>query len=96
MLAKLVDCIIYFRYGCTKSGHVFEIHYKTITVKRTWHVLPSNTGGVSIRALVVHEVFCVTGSDDGVLRVWPPDFSTVFMEAGMYMLYVCVANTYQQ
>ena len=64
---------------------MFEIHYKTITVKRSWHVLPSNTGGVSIRTLVVHEVFCVTGSDDGVLRVWPLDFSTVCMEAGMYI-----------
>ena len=81
---------LFIRYASTKSGHVFEIHYKTITVKRTWHVLPSNTGCVSIRALVVHEVFCVTGSDDGVLRVWPLDFSTVFMEAGTYMMHVCV------
>ena len=33
---------------------------------------------------------CVTGSDDGVLRVWPLDFSTVFIEAGTYTMYVCV------
>ena len=57
-------------------------------------MLPSNTGGVSIRALVVREVFCVTGSDDGVLRVWPLDFSTVLMEAGTYSVHVCVCSKY--
>ena len=29
----------------------------------------------------VNEAFCVTGSDDQYLRVWPLDFSEFFMEA---------------
>ena len=44
-------------------------------------MLPAS-GGVAINALHVHEAFCVTGSEDGLLRVWPLDFSAVFMEAG--------------
>lgn len=30
----------------------------------------------------VNEAFCVTGSDDGFLRVWPLDFKSVYLEAG--------------
>ena len=45
-------------------------------------MLPSNPGGVPILSLAVHEGFCVTGSEDGVLRVWPLDFSARLMEAG--------------
>lgn len=41
-----------------------------------------HAGGVAIQALYLHEAFCVTGSEDGMLRVWPLDFSAVFMEAG--------------
>ena len=51
-------------------------------VQRVWHLLPSESGGVAIHTLDIHEAFCVTGSEDGVLRVWPLDFSAVFMEAG--------------
>ena len=70
-------------YACTKSGYVFEIHFKRIAVRRVWHLLPGNEGvGVAINALCVHEAFCVTGSEDGLLRLWPLDFSSVFMEAG--------------
>lgn len=29
----------------------------------------------------MNEAFCVTGSDDQFLRVWPLDFSEFFMEA---------------
>ena len=71
-------------YACTKNGHLFEFHYKRIVVKRVWHLLPGEGGGVAINALYLHEAFCVTGSEDGVLRLWPLDFSTVFLEAGMF------------
>ncbi len=73
-----------FSYACTKNGYLFEIHYKRITVKRVWHLLPSTTtgtGGVAIHTLGLHEAFCVTGSEDGVLRLWPLDFSSSFLEA---------------
>ena len=73
-------------YACTRSGHLFEIHYKTIVVKRVWQPLPSNTkeGGAAINVLALHAAFCVTGSEDGVLRVWPPDWSAVYLEAGEF------------
>ena len=55
-------------------------------VRRVWHLLPQS-GGVAIHALHLHEAFCITGSEDGMLRVWPLDFSAVFMEAGDRDLY---------
>ena len=69
-------------YACTRSGHLFEFHYKKIAVKRVWHLLPGDGGGVAINSLYLHEAFCVTGSEDGLLRLWPWDFSSVFLEAG--------------
>ena len=45
-------------------------------------MLSGTSRGVAINALHLHEAFCVTGSEDGLLRVWPLDFSAVFMEAG--------------
>lgn len=57
---------------------MLEINYKRILVQRVWHLLPD----VTIHSLSLHEAFCVTGSEDGILRVWPLDFSAVFMEAG--------------
>ena len=67
-----------FRYVCTDSGHLLELNYKRMVIQRVWHLLPE----VAIYALATHDRFCVTGSEDGVLRVWPLDFSAVFMEAG--------------
>ena len=70
---------------------MFEIHYKSISVRRVWHLLPGNSseGGVALTALCLHEAFSVTGSEDGILRVWPTDFSAVFLEAGM-----CVCKSF--
>lgn len=67
---------------------MFEINYKKVTVRRVWCLLPSSKKvGVALTALCLHEAFCVTGSEDGILRVWPTDFSAVFLEAGVC---VCV------
>ena len=38
--------------------------------------------GIAINAMFINESFCVTGSDDGFLRLWPLDFNNVFLEAG--------------
>eukprot|EP00731_Ephydatia_muelleri_P028595 Em0020g239a len=63
-------------YVSTRSGHLLEVCCKTIAVKRVWHLL----SGVGVACLSLHEVFCITGSEDGYLRIWPRDFSSVFME----------------
>lgn len=55
-----------------------EINYKRIVIQRVWRLLPE----VTIHALALHDRFCVTGSEDGILRVWPLDLSAIFMEAG--------------
>lgn len=36
--------------------------------------------GAAINALVIHDGFAVTGSDDKQLRVWPMDFSDFLLE----------------
>ena len=69
---------------------MFEIHYSSVSLKRVWHLLPGNGGGVAITALCLHEAFSVTGSEDGILRVWPADFSSPFLEAGM--VYIQYSN----
>jgi len=35
----------------------------------------------AIRTIAVNEGYCVTGSDDTFLRVWPLDFSDYILEA---------------
>ena len=39
-------------------------------------------GGIAINCMCVNEAFCVTGSEDGFLRLWPLDFKHVYLEAG--------------
>lgn len=39
------------------------------------------TNDASIYAIAVNEAFCVTGSEDNCLRIWPLDFSEFLMEA---------------
>ena len=36
---------------------------------------------MSINSLHLNDTFCVTGSDDGYLRLWPLDFAHVYLEA---------------
>lgn len=38
--------------------------------------------GISVNSISVCDEFCVTGSEDGFMRLWPLDFSSVFLEAG--------------
>ena len=86
MPLKLDDTVCTYSYVSTWSGHLLEICCNTIAVKRAWHLLPGV--GVAITCLSLHEVFCVTGSDDGYVRIWPRDFLSVFMEIGMQSLWV--------
>ncbi|XP_063337464.1 WD repeat-containing protein 90 isoform X3 [Pelmatolapia mariae] len=82
-------------YASTRSGHIFEIDYSTVVIKNVRRLLPAltqhadrrekwtfNTGpGIAINSISVSSSFCATGSEDGFLRLWPFDFSTVFLEA---------------
>ena len=61
---------------------MFEIHYRNIYVSRVWQLLPGNPTATPINAMLIHEAFCVTGSEDGLLRVWPLTFSNVILEIG--------------
>ena len=63
-------------YACTASGLVYQINYTNRVVDQIYRLHDD-----SINALVVTDGFCVTGSSDRFLRVWPLDFSDYFLEA---------------
>lgn len=83
-------------FVCSKSGHVLEIDYKNVTVKNARRLLPAefqhshhrekqtyNSGpGIALNSISLSPSFCATASEDGFLRLWPLDFSEVFLEAG--------------
>ena len=46
----------------------------------TW--LPHPGPGIAISSLSVSRSVCAVGSEDGYLRLWPLDFSSVLLEAG--------------
>ncbi|XP_030257051.1 WD repeat-containing protein 90 [Sparus aurata] len=79
----------------SRSGHIFEIDYSKVVIRNVRRLLPAqqqhadrrekltfNTGpGIAINSISVSSSFCCTGSEDGFLRLWPLDFSAVFLEA---------------
>ncbi|KAL2078258.1 hypothetical protein ACEWY4_025943 [Coilia grayii] len=79
----------------SKSGHILEVDYAAVAIKNVRRLLPTqpshaqrrekqtfNTGpGIAVNSISVCEAFCATGSEDGFLRLWPLDFSAVFLEA---------------
>ena len=85
------------RYSCTKRGTVYLIDYQKASLETVYRLLPLGSRrepvgrfggstptefGIALNALSVNEAFCVTGSHDGFLRLWPLDFSSVYLEAG--------------
>lgn len=84
---------------------MYQIDYQKIMLDKVTRLLPVGSRrepvgkyggttptefGLGINSLCVNESFCATGSDDGILRLWPLDFSTVFLEAGKHNeLHVC-------
>ncbi|KAM7381807.1 hypothetical protein PAMA_012590 [Pampus argenteus] len=82
-------------FASSRSGHIFEIDYSRVVIKNVRRLLPAqqqhvdrrekwtfNTApGIAINSLSVSSSFCATGSEDGFLRLWPLDFSAVFLEA---------------
>ncbi|XP_030626042.1 WD repeat-containing protein 90 [Chanos chanos] len=79
----------------SQSGHILEINYVAVTISNVRRLLPAQishahrrekqtftTGpGIAVNSISVCSAFCATGSEDGFLRLWPLDFSSVFLEA---------------
>uniref|UniRef100_A0A8C9YSR5 WD repeat-containing protein 90 n=1 Tax=Sander lucioperca TaxID=283035 RepID=A0A8C9YSR5_SANLU len=82
-------------FASSRSGYIFEIDYSRVVVRNVRRLLPAqpqhanhrekwtfNTGpSIAINSISVSSSFCATGSEDGFLRLWPLDFSAVFLEA---------------
>ncbi|XP_031699208.1 WD repeat-containing protein 90 isoform X1 [Anarrhichthys ocellatus] len=82
-------------FASSRSGYIFEIDYSRVVIRNIRRLLPAqqqhanrrekltfNTGpGIAINSISVSSSFCSTGSEDGFLRLWPLDFSTIFLEA---------------
>jgi len=60
----------------SKHGMVFQVNYQNETLESTY-----KTNDGAIYSIAVNDAFCVTGSEDTYLRVWPLDFQEFFMEA---------------
>lgn len=60
----------------SKSGLLFQVNYVSRELEGVFKIHDS-----CICALSVSQGFCVTGSEDQYLRVWPLDFSEYFLEA---------------
>ncbi|KAM4715856.1 WD repeat-containing protein 90 [Anableps anableps] len=82
-------------YASTRSGHIFEIDYCRVAIKNVRKLLPAqqqhahrrekwtfHSGpGIAINSICVSSSFCATGTEDGFLRLWTLDFSSVILEA---------------
>uniref|UniRef100_A0A3Q3FLA8 WD repeat domain 90 n=1 Tax=Labrus bergylta TaxID=56723 RepID=A0A3Q3FLA8_9LABR len=81
-------------FASSRSGHIFEIDYSRVVIRNVRRLLPAqqqhsnrrekltfNNPGIAINSISVSSSFCATGSEDGFLRLWPLDFSAVFLEA---------------
>uniref|UniRef100_A0A2K5CS69 WD repeat-containing protein 90 n=1 Tax=Aotus nancymaae TaxID=37293 RepID=A0A2K5CS69_AOTNA len=82
-------------FVCSHSGHVLEIDCRRVVVKRVRRLFPTWTlggprpqkqtfgsgPGIAISSLSVSPTVCAVGSEDGYLRLWPLDFSSVLLEA---------------
>jgi WD repeat-containing protein 90 len=55
---------------------VFQINYHTHELEGVFQL-----HNAAIHSIALNEAFCVTGSSDNILRVWPLDFSEFFLEA---------------
>uniref|UniRef100_A0A673Z2F4 WD repeat-containing protein 90 n=1 Tax=Salmo trutta TaxID=8032 RepID=A0A673Z2F4_SALTR len=82
-------------FASSRSGHILEINYGSVAIKNVRRLLPAQQPhaqrrekqtfsmgmGIAVNSISVSSAFCATGSEDGFLRLWPLDFSTVFLEA---------------
>lgn len=58
------------------QGLIFQVNYHNKELEGVFQIHDG-----AIRSVVVTEAFCVTGSQDTYLRIWPLDFSEYYLEA---------------
>ncbi|XP_059126259.1 WD repeat-containing protein 90 [Peromyscus eremicus] len=82
-------------FVCSHSGHILEIDHQHMAVQHIRRLLPTQPPavpltekqdfslgpGIAISSLSVSTATCAVGSEDGYLRLWPLDFSSVLLEA---------------
>ncbi|KAL1779312.1 WD repeat-containing protein 90 [Sigmodon hispidus] len=82
-------------FVCSHSGHILEIDYQRMAVQHIRRLLPTQSpgvpltekqnfslgSGIAISSFSVSTATCAVGSEDGYLRLWPLDFSSVLLEA---------------
>ncbi|NP_001157238.1 WD repeat-containing protein 90 [Mus musculus] len=82
-------------FVCSHSGHILEIDHQRMSVQHVRRLLPARSpgaplaekqnfsvgSGIAISSLSVSTATCAVGSEDGYLRLWPLDFSSVLLEA---------------
>uniref|UniRef100_A0A8D2HT61 WD repeat-containing protein 90 n=1 Tax=Urocitellus parryii TaxID=9999 RepID=A0A8D2HT61_UROPR len=85
----------YTLYVCSRNGHILEIDHQRMAVRCIHRLLPSRTPGsslpqkstfssglgIAISSLSISPTVCAVGSEDGCLRLWPLDFSSLLLEA---------------
>ncbi|XP_013373215.1 PREDICTED: WD repeat-containing protein 90 isoform X2 [Chinchilla lanigera] len=86
---------IHTLYVCSRSGHILEVDPQHMAVRCIHRLLPTGVPsdslprkqsfsagpGIAINSLSVSLTACAVGSEDGYLRLWPLDFSSVLLEA---------------
>jgi WD40 repeat protein len=63
-------------FVATKDGSVFQVNYEERVLECIYQLHDA-----PITSLAVNEGFCVTGSEDCYLRVWPLDFTDYYLQA---------------
>ena len=53
----------------SKTGMIFQVNYQTESLEASF-----KTNDGAIYSIAVNDAFCVVGSEDCYLRVWPLDF----------------------
>ncbi|CAG9312063.1 unnamed protein product [Blepharisma stoltei] len=74
--SEIIDEHLKRVFVVNNQGLLFQINYRTLELEG---VLQLHDAG--IHSIVVSEGFCVTGSKDCYMRVWPLDFSEFYLEA---------------
>ncbi|RNA21555.1 WD repeat-containing 90 [Brachionus plicatilis] len=79
-------------YSCTRSGQIFVFNVAKMEIEKVKIIEPvvkksgilnrqKNSPSLRLNSISISDDYCVTGSDDGFVRLWPLDFGQVCLEA---------------